>query len=394
MREAIAVRARELGFEKTGFARIEPIPRADFLDEWLAREFHGGMEYMARAPEARVDPSKLLPGARTVVVVAKNYYAAAAQPSDRRYGVVSRYAWGEDYHDVLGARMRELRGFIEGLGGRAKVCVDTSAVLEKLWAERAGIGWQAKHSNVIAKELSSWFFLGEILTDLELAPDRPARNHCGTCARCIDLCPTRAIVAPYVVDARKCIAYLTIEHRGPIPRELRPLMGNLIFGCDICQDVCPWNKYARVAPEAAFQPRGGMDAPRLVELLGMTREEFARRFRGSPIRRAKRAGFLRNVCVALGNSGDRTAVPALANALADDEPLVRMHAAWALGRLGGREALEARLAEEGDAEVRAEIEEALSTAPQKSVSMCGKTQDQRSKIRGGHPQTPSEGVGG
>jgi epoxyqueuosine reductase len=361
MRDAIVEKSRALGFERTGFARVEAAPRSEFLPEWLRREYHGEMAYMARSPEVRADPARLVPGARTVVVVAKNYYTDAKQPADARFGVVSRYAWGEDYHDVLGAKLRELRAFIESLGGRAKVCVDTGAVLEKVWAERAGIGWQGKHSNAIAKDLSSWFFLGEIVTDLELAADRPAKNHCGTCTRCIDLCPTKAIVAPYVVDSRRCISYLTIEHRGTIARELRPLMGNLIFGCDICQDVCPWNRFAKAAPEAAFLPKDGLDAPRLVELLGMSREEFARRFRRSPIKRAKRAGFLRNVCIALGNSGDSSAVPALAKALSHEEPLVRAHAAWALGRLGARAELEARRPLEESAEVREEIEAALQS---------------------------------
>lgn len=359
MREAIAGKAAQLGFERVGFAAVEPATHAEFLAEWLRREYHGEMAYMARSPEVRADPSRLLPGARTVIVVAKNYFTSASQPTDPRLGVVSRYAWGKDYHDVMAERLRELRAFVESQGGRARACVDTSAILEKLWAERAGIGWQGKHSNVISKGHSSWLFLGEIVTDLAIAADRPSRNHCGTCTRCIDLCPTRAIVAPYVVDSRKCIAYLTIEHRGAIPRELRPLMGNLIFGCDICQDVCPWNKFAQVAPEAAFQPAGGLDAPALVELLALTREEFNRRFRGSPVRRAKRAGFLRNVCIALGNSGDRTAIPALSRALADDEPLVRAHAAWALGRLGACAELESRIHCEVNSEVREEIALAL-----------------------------------
>lgn len=360
MKEAIAGRARELGFDRVGFAGVGEPDRASFFPEWLRRRFHGEMDYMAREPERRQDVARLLPGARTVVVVAKNYYTPHARPvGEPSRGVISRYAWGDDYHDVLGEKLRELRAFIEERGARAKVCVDTSAVLEKLWAERAGIGWQGKHSNVLSEDLSSWFFLGEIVTDAVLEPDRPVPDRCGTCARCIDLCPTGAITAPYVVDARRCIAYLTIEHRGPIPRELRPLMGNLIFGCDICQDVCPWNRHAQVAPEAAFHPREGLRAPKLVEFLGMTREEFARRFRGSPIRRAKRAGFLRNVCIALGNSGDRTAVPALARALEDGEPLVRGHAAWALGRLMARGILESRLEVEKDPEVVSEIRHAL-----------------------------------
>jgi epoxyqueuosine reductase len=281
-----------------------------------------------------------------------------------RNGRISRYAWGDDYHEVLQSKLRELVSFIErDLGGRARPCVDTSALLEKGWAERAGLGWQGKHSNVLSKDLSSWFFLGEVVTDLELVPDEPQRrNHCGTCVRCIDVCPTRAIVAPYVLDSRRCISYLTIEHRGPIPRELRPLMGNWIFGCDLCLDVCPWNKFAKAASEASFFPREGNLEPSLIEFARMSREEFQRRFRNSPVRRARYAGFLRNVCVALGNSGTAEAIPALRRILDHGEPLVRGHAAWALGRLGDGTALRNRRDVERDPWVLEEIEAALQPA--------------------------------
>lgn len=327
-------RALALGFDKAGVAPVGPLDRAEFYREWLRSGFHGGMTYMAADPERRLDATRLLPGARSVVCVAKSYYTAAAPTDDPRTGRVSRYAWGDDYHDVLSGKLKELCGLLESRGAKAKACVDTSAVLEKLRARRAGLGWQGKHTNLLARDLGSWFFLGEILTDAELEPDAPhAKDHCGSCTRCIDVCPTGAIVAPYVLDSRRCISYLTIEHRGPIPRELRPLMGNLIFGCDLCQDVCPWNRFARVAPEAAFLPRAGNVAPALIGLLSMTEEEFRRRFRGSPVLRAKYGGFLRNVCVALGNGGDPAAVPHLRRALAHPDPLVREHAAWAIERL-------------------------------------------------------------
>ncbi|HEY3226484.1 MAG TPA: tRNA epoxyqueuosine(34) reductase QueG [Planctomycetota bacterium] len=359
--EQIKTRARELGFEKAGIARVGPLPRAAFLREWLARAYQGDMNYMARDPERREDPSRYDPGAKSVVCVAQNYYTGPRPPAAPSEGVISRYAWGRDYHDVLGERLDRLREFIASRGHRARVCVDTSAVLEKLWARAAGLGWQGKHSNLIAKDLSSWFFIGEILVDAELEPDRPfERDHCGTCSRCIDVCPTRAIVAPYVLDARRCISYLTIEHRGPIARELRPLMGNLIFGCDLCLDVCPWNRFAQVTRDPAFEPRPDLSAPRLVEFLGMTDAEFRRRFKGSPILRAKRGGFLRNVCIALGNSGDLSVIPDLVEkGLGDSDPLVRMHAAWALGRLGAAEPLGSREAIETDTGVRQEIETAL-----------------------------------
>jgi epoxyqueuosine reductase len=358
---SIRNRARELGFEKVGIARVGGAPRGDFLHEWLSRDFHGEMAYMARGPERRMDPSKLLPGARSIVCVAKNYQSPGVHSEDPRVGRISRYAWGDDYHGVLLDTLHELRQHVESLGGAAKVCVDTNAVLEKPWAQQAGLGWQGKHTNLIARDLGSWFFLGELITTLELEPDPPhAEDYCGTCTSCIDLCPTRAIVAPYVLDSRRCIAYLTIEHRGSIPRELRPLMGNLIFGCDICQDVCPWNKFAKVAPERDFYAREGLLAPVLTELLAMTRDDFNRRFKDSPVKRAKHSGFLRNVCIALGNSGDPAAVPGLEKALEHDEPLVRAHAAWALGRLGAGAALERRLPLEATEEVREEIGAALS----------------------------------
>jgi epoxyqueuosine reductase len=358
---SIRSKARELGFEKVGIARAGAAPRAEFLEPWLTKEFHGEMAYMARTPERRVDPARILPGARSIVCVAKNYQSPGEHTADPRAGRISRYAWGDDYHDVLKAKLQELGKHIERLGGNAKVCVDTNAVLEKPWAQEAGLGWQGKHSNLIARDIGSWFFLGEVLTDLELEPDAPHQEeYCGTCTACIDLCPTKAIVAPYVVDSRKCIAYLTIENKGSIPRELRPLMGNLVFGCDICQDVCPWNKFAQVAPEREFYAREGSLTPSLIELMGLTREEFNRRFKGSPVKRAKRSGFLRNVAVALGNSNDPAAIPALERALEDEEPLVRAHAAWALGRLGARSALERRRLLESEAEVTEEIEAALA----------------------------------
>jgi epoxyqueuosine reductase len=244
--------------------------------------------------------------------------------------------------------------------------VDTAPVLEKLWAVQAGLGWQGKHSNLITRSHASWVFLGEILTNLPLVPDRPfERDHCGRCTRCMDACPTGAIVAPYVIDARRCISYWTIEHRGVIPREMRAAIGNLIFGCDICQEVCPWNKFARRTDEEAFAPLDGLAAPRLSDLAALTEEEFRRRFRQSPIRRAKRQGFVRNVVIALGNTQDPAALPPLRRALEDADPVVRLHAAWALGRIGGaeaRRALECRLRVESDPDVRAEIEWALNAA--------------------------------
>lgn len=357
----IKAKARELGFEKVGVARAGRAPRAEFLRSWLGEGMHGEMAYMARSPERREEPALLLPGAKAVVCVARNYQSPGKHSDDPRVGRISRYAWGDDYHDVLRERLRELARFMESLGGSAKACVDTNAVLEKPWAQAAGLGWQGKHSNLISRDLGSWLFVGELITDLDLEPDAPhARDYCGSCTRCLDVCPTRAIVAPYVVDSRLCVSYLTIEQRGPIPRELRASIGNLIFGCDLCQDVCPWNKFARVSPDPAFHPRAGNVTPALIELMGMSREAWTARFKGSPVKRAKYPGFLRNVAVALGNSGDPSAVEALARALEHEEALVRGHAAWALGRLGAREVLDRRRLRESDAWVLEEIAAALA----------------------------------
>ena len=343
----------DLGFERVGIALIEPLGQERNFAEWIERSFHGTMGYMARRADERLDPTRYLPGARSVVVVAKNYYTPG------RGVPISRYAWGEDYHGVLERRLRDLADRIEEGGVRARACVDTAPVLEKAWAVRAGIGWQGKHSNVMTRDYSSWLFLGEVITAAELVPDAPfEKEHCGTCTRCIDLCPTGAIVQPYVVDSNRCIAYLTIEHRGVIPRELRAAMGDLIFGCDICQDVCPWNTFAQVTPEAAFVRR---DLPTLAELVRLTPAQFSRRFRGSPVKRAKRSGFVRNVAIALGNSGSTEAVAPLTGALADEDPLVRLHAAWALGRLGAEGPLRAREAVESDPGVLSEIADARAS---------------------------------
>jgi len=288
------------------------------------------------------------------------------QDTDAIRGKVGRYAWGSDYHKVMEQR---LRVFVHGLSERlghsiqAKVYVDTGPMLDRAVAERASIGWFGKNTNILTRSHGSWVFLGQVVTDLELEPDKPSKKTCGQCTLCIDQCPTGAIVAPYVIDNTKCISYLTIEHRGAIPLNLRPLMGDWVFGCDICQDVCPVNRKAQPTKEPAFQTgEHGFTALELLPLLTMTEDEFRETFRNSPIRRAKRAGMLRNVCVALGNIGDPEAVPALTDALHHDEPLVRGHAAWALGRIGGpnvKGALKQALDTEKDKDVREELGLAL-----------------------------------
>ncbi|HEV2131442.1 MAG TPA: tRNA epoxyqueuosine(34) reductase QueG, partial [Longimicrobiaceae bacterium] len=328
----------------------------------------------------RQDPALVVPGARSAVVVARNCYPEHEHQSvdeDPSRGIFARYARNDDYHEILKPRLIELQEWINAelvpVGGRAYV--DTGPVLERELAARAGLGWFGRNTMLIQPQKGSYFFLGVILLDVELAYDAPfERDHCGTCTSCLDHCPTGALLgrdergAP-VMDARRCISYLTIELKGPIPRELRPLLGNRIYGCDICQEVCPFNnnRFVQLTDESAFWPRQGVHGAKLIELMGLSQEEFSRRFKGSPVKRAKRRGLLRNVAVALGNWGSPEAVPVLSEALLDDEPLVRGHAAWALGRIGIGEpqawdALWSRLEAEEDEWVREEISLALEEA--------------------------------
>ncbi|HIE51964.1 MAG TPA: tRNA epoxyqueuosine(34) reductase QueG [Armatimonadetes bacterium] len=366
----VKAQARALGFDLVGIAAPEPSAYGDFYEDWLARGYAGEMAYLAR-PEAvakRRDVRAVLPSVRSVIVVGLNYYASPAEINSHPpslAGRIARYAWGTDYHGVMEARLKELAHWLQEIGGpkvESKVYVDTGPLLEREWAVRAGLGWFGKNTQVLNQQWGSWFFLGEVLTSLELTPDGPMAAHCGTCTRCLSACPTGALRAPYLLDARRCISYLTIELKGPIPRNLRSQLGNWIFGCDECQEVCPWNqRRARFPAASTFHPRPDLARPDLLELLNLTPAEFNRRFRDSPLRRTKRRGLLRNLCVALGNSGDRRAVPALIRALGDAEPLVRAHAAWALGQLGGSEALTAlRRARRGEADplVREEIAQA------------------------------------
>jgi epoxyqueuosine reductase len=340
--ERIRERARSLGFDLVGFAPALPPEHGYALEEWLAAGMAGEMAYLERNADKRLDPQRVLPGAKSIVSVAMNYWLgspAQEEAGGLPHGRVARYAWGDDYHDVLLERLKRLQGEIEELsGGRAYV--DTGPILEREAAANAGVGWVGKHTNLIRHGKGSWLLLGEILTTAELEYDTPTRNLCGSCTRCIDACPTDAIVEPYRVDSRKCISYLTIELKDSIPNEMRPQIGDWVFGCDICQEVCPWNRKIGAAPRDHFSARGEeVRHPDLVELVQMDDETFRERFRKSPIKRTKRRGLLRNAAVALGNSGDRRAVPALIRALQDLEPLVREHAAWALGRLGGEEAV-------------------------------------------------------
>lgn len=369
--QQIQRRAHELGFALVG---ITPAERSQTLQRyraWLENGYAGEMDYLERHLPLKEDPRRLLAEAKSVISLAMNYYTLdppeflAADPGR---GQISRYAWGDDYHEVIRERLRQLVEFIRQRFAETKpncrICVDTAPILEREYAQKARLGWIGKNTNLINWRSGSWYFLAEVLVNVQLTPTtEPLRGTCGTCTRCIEACPTDAIVAPNVLDSRLCISYLTIELKESIPAELRPKMGNLIFGCDICQEVCPWNSKATPTTESAFYPRAGNLAPALLSLVNMTQAEFSSRFKGSPIKRAKRRGFLRNVLVAIGNWGARKALPALEIALSDGEPLVRSHAAWAVGQIGGETAaklLQTRLVVEEEPEVIAEIQEALA----------------------------------
>jgi epoxyqueuosine reductase len=358
---AVAVQAKAqahaLGFTLAGIARLGPMESAPILDEWLAAGMHGDMEYLARGAGKRRDSRLPFPGAVSAIVVAMDY--GGRQPS----GPVARYARGDDYHDVMVARLRELHRWLEERVGRpvtGKAYVDTGPILERELARRAGLGWIGKSTMLVNPRIGSFFFIGSLFVDLPLPPDEPFEaDRCGTCTRCLDACPTDAFVAPGQLDARKCISYLTIEAKGEIPEEFREAIGERVYGCDVCQEVCPYNhKFAKELSEPAFAARpalSGKDARSLaVELLSMSQPEFSAAFKGSPMKRAKLRGLKRNSAVVLGNIGTEDDVPALAAALADFEPLVRRHAAWALGRIGSPgalEALRAAAASESDASV-------------------------------------------
>jgi len=301
MKDAIKNAALELGFSHVGVARAEALPEAPLLD-WLAQGYHGSMGWMARDPKARLDPREIFAGCQTVISLAMNYYTPQPTKSDETHGRISRYARGRDYHKVLRKRLKALAQKIETLapGTKTKICTDSTPVSEKAWAQRAGIGWQGKHTTLITHDVGSWIFLGEILTDLPLQPDPPHLDFCGSCNRCMEACPTQAITEPYVLDATRCIAYLTIENKTPPPTELASQMGDWIFGCDICQEVCPWNKFSQTTEIADFFPKPQMERP-LSDWLLMNEETFFNQFAGTPIMRAKRTHMAENAQVALGN---------------------------------------------------------------------------------------------
>src|SRR5215469_423088 len=359
VRESIRDRALACGFDAVGFAeaRLAEEARAG-LGEFIARGYHGDMGWLAGTAVRRGDPQALWPEARTVIVLGVSYAPeedplAHAGAQDR--GVVSVYARGRDYHDTLKRRLKHLAHWIdERWPGALKLFVDTAPVMEKPLAQRAGLGWQGKHTNLVSRQFGSWLFLGEIYLRLELEPDAAESDHCGSCRRCLDACPTAAFPAPYQLDARRCISYLTIEHKGMIPVELRTAIGNRIFGCDDCLAVCPWNKFAHAARDQDFMPREELTAPRLAELVALDDAAFRRMFAGTAIKRTGRDRFVRNVLIAIGNAaaGDPQLIAAARSRLEDVSPLVRAAAVWAVARLASAADYEIertrRLPEEAD----------------------------------------------
>ena len=329
--QAVKARALEVGFDRVAVGPAGPAEHAARFDAWLDAGYAGGMGYLARTRVERGDPEQLLPGCRSVVALALAYGPREDDPSWR---AVSRYARGRDYHDLMRPRLAALVDYLREAGGPAitsRAAVDTSAVLERDLAARAGLGWIGKNTNLIAVGGGSYFFIGTVLTTAALVADGPAADHCGTCTACLDACPTRAFVGPWVLDARRCLAYLTIEHRGDVADEWKPEMREWLFGCDVCQEVCPWNRKAPSAREPALAPSAPL--PSLEALLEMDEATFRARFRGSAMSRARRAGLARNAALMLGNRGDRAAAPALRRALDDPDAGVRSAAAWALARL-------------------------------------------------------------
>jgi epoxyqueuosine reductase len=348
IRDAIRARAQEEGFDAVGFARAASPPNAaENLSEYLARGLHGDMAWMETTQDRRADPVTLWPGAKSVVMLGVNYgpeenpMAALTRTTN---GAISAYAQNADYHDVLKKRLRKLAEWIaQTYGAEVKLFVDTAPVMEKPLAQQAHLGWQGKHTNLVSRDFGSWLFLGSVFTDLDLPPDEPEGDHCGACSRCLDICPTQAFPAPYRIDARRCISYLTIEHKGHIAREFRKPIGNRIYGCDDCLSVCPWNKFAHVTREAAFIPREELKAPLLARLARLDDAAFRALFSKSPVKRIGRERFLRNVLIAIGNSQEPALASSAEHLLGDHSPLVRAMAVWALKQLVPHDA--ARLAQ-------------------------------------------------
>ena len=338
LKTAFLAEAHALGFDVCRIAAAGKPPHAEEFREWLGEERHGDMAWLERNADRRTDPNLVLPGARSIVVLGMNYWNRDPAPNPQSpSGRVARYAWGDDYHDIIEPRLWQLDAWLKTHGGAQRQYVDTGPVLERDFAALSGLGWQGKSTMLIHPKLGTWLFLASILTTLDLPPDEPMRDHCGKCTRCITACPTGAITAPHELDARLCISYLTIENKGPIPEHLRPLIGDRIYGCDDCLDACPWNRFAQQSRETRFAAREFVTMP-LRDFLALDDAAFRALFRGSPIKRIKRARFLRNVCVALGNIGTSDDLFALRTAAADPDPLIAEHAQWAIQQINTRNA--------------------------------------------------------
>lgn len=330
LKQELQVEALQVGFDVCGVAAADPFQGAEYLQAWLDDGKAGDMaSWLGRDPASRITPSSLLPGVKSIIMLGLNYY----QPRPSQRGRIATYALGRDYHDLIPPKLDALDSWLKARGGIQRRAVDTSAILEKSAAARAGIGWTGKSTMLVHPKKGTWLFLAEILTTLEIEPDRPLRDHCGSCSRCMAACPTSAITAPYQLDASRCIAYLTIEHKGPIPEEFREKIGDRVYGCEECLDVCPWNRWARQTREEGLR---AIERPDLRAMLGWDDATFRKEFRGTPIFRLKRNRWLRNVCVVLGNIGTADDLPALKQAAADPDPLISEHALWAVGRVEGR----------------------------------------------------------
>jgi epoxyqueuosine reductase len=337
MKTRIRELATQCGFDMCRFGRAGPAPHSAQYRRWLQSGAHGEMTWLARDPVRRSDPTLVFPATKSIVLLARNYFQG---PHPRMHpGRIARYAWGSDYHDLILAAMRPIDAFLCELGGRQKCYVDTGPILERDFAAESGLAWQGKSTMCLNERLGTWFFIGVILTSLELEPDPPVKNRCGKCTRCIDVCPTRAIVEPYRLDARRCISYLTIENKGPIPIEFRKAIGDRIYGCDDCLEVCPWNRFAEQSSEAKFYLPDQVQRLSLGKLASLTETEFRSLFRNSPIRRIKRTRFVRNVCIALGNVGTEQDLPVLRNLAQGPDPLIAEHAQWAVQQIEARSEL-------------------------------------------------------
>jgi epoxyqueuosine reductase len=370
-RGEIRAAALREGFDAVRFAKPEASQHAAAdLRQFLSEKRHGTMDWMTRQAGRRADPNVLWPEARSIIVLGFNY-GPKFDPRDRlkqgNHAAISCYAQNDDYHEIVKVKLKRLaRSIAEQHGVEVKVFVDTAPVMEKPLAQSAGVGWQGKHTNLVSRQFGSWLFLGSIFTTLEIAPDQPETDHCGACTRCLDICPTGAFTAPHRLHARRCISYLTIEHKGHIAREFRENMGNRVYGCDDCLAVCPWNKFASVAREVRFHARAELAQPRLADLAQLADEDFRALFGGSPIKRIGRNRFVRNVLIAIGNSGNISLAPEAERLLDDPSSLVRAMAVWALVKLNARRAQQLareHVSVETDAEVRAEWREAICLSP-------------------------------